>query len=234
MPGRMPPTSQPGVVVEDRARHLAEKTKRRIVPIAERFGGFLRIGPDETGVAVRQVHRKKVDLAFDPRDLCQSLAKIHLRMTGIVLQRHKHLALLQTSPPNVVPDYGDPARVAVLVAKPLKDPLRGMPLLSRPPLIRRQDPVDDPGKRVQLRARRRPPPPIAGGHRERQHLGYRPRVNPKTSRRFPLAHTFNLNRKTNPSVQLHALHPPAPAAFRQRPSAAGFLFRRYRTARSLQ
>src|SRR5215469_10513643 len=57
-------------------------------------------------------------------------------MTGIVLQRHKHLALLQTSPPNVVPDDGDPARVAVLVAKPLKDPLRGMPLLSRPPLIR--------------------------------------------------------------------------------------------------
>src|SRR5215470_2282151 len=54
-----------------------------------------------------------------------------------------------------------------------------------------------------------------GGHRERQHLGYRPRVNSKTSRRFPLAHTFNLNRKTNPSVQLHALHPPAPAAFRQ-------------------
>ena len=40
---------------------------------------------------------------------------------------------------------------------------------------------------------------------------------------------FNLNRKTNSSVQLHALHPPAPAAFRQRPSAAGFLFRRYRT-----
>jgi hypothetical protein len=155
-------------------------------------------------------------------------------MTRIVLQRHKHLALLQTSPPNVVPDDGDPARVAVLIAKPLKDPLRGMPLLSRPPLIRHQDPIDDPGKGVQLRARRRPPPAIPGGHRERQHFGYRPRVNPKTSRRFPLAHTFNLNRKTNSSVQLHALHPPAPAVFRQRPSAAGFLFRRYRIARSLQ
>jgi hypothetical protein len=25
-------------------------------------------------------------------------------------------------------------------------PLRGMPLLSRPTLIRRQDPIDDPGK----------------------------------------------------------------------------------------
>ena len=47
-----------------------------------------------------------------------------------------------------------------------------------------------------------------GGTEKRQHLGYRPRVNPKMSRRFPLAHTFNLNRKTNSSVQLHALHPP--------------------------
>jgi hypothetical protein len=74
-----------------------------------------------------------------------------------VLQRHKHLALLQTSPPNVFPDDGDPARVAMLVAKPLKDPLRSMPLLSRPPVIRRQDLINDPGKRIQLRARRRPP-----------------------------------------------------------------------------
>jgi hypothetical protein len=71
------------------------------VSVAERLGGFLRIGPHKTSVAVRQVRRKKVDLAFDPRDLCQGLAKIHLRMTGIVLQRHEHLALLHTSPPNV-------------------------------------------------------------------------------------------------------------------------------------
>jgi hypothetical protein len=48
-----------------------------------------------------------------------------------------------------------------------------------------------------------------GGHRKRQHLGYRPRVNPKTSRRFPLAQTFNLNRKTNSSVHLRTLHPSA-------------------------
>jgi hypothetical protein len=105
-------------------------------------------------------------LRSDPRDLCQSLAKIHLRMTAIVLQRHKHLALLRTAPPNVVLDDGDPARVAVLIAKSFKDPLRGMPLLSRATFIHRQDPVDDPGKRVQLRARRRPPPPIPGGGTE--------------------------------------------------------------------
>jgi hypothetical protein len=46
-----------------------------------------------------------------------------------------------------------------------------------------------------------------------------------------LAHTFDLNRKTHPSVKLHALHPPAPAASDKGQSAAGFLLRRYRSAR---
>jgi hypothetical protein len=32
----------------------------------------------------------------------------------------------------------------VLVAKPFENPLRGVPLLSRPTFIRRQHPVDDP------------------------------------------------------------------------------------------
>src|SRR6516164_5650697 len=58
-----------------------------------------------------------------------------------------------------------------------------------------------------------PAPPIPGGHRKRQHLGHRPRVNPKTQRRFPPAHACNLNRKANPSVRLHALHLLAPCRF---------------------
>src|SRR5216683_1421333 len=76
--------------------------------------------------------------------------------------------------------------------------------------------------------------PVPRWHRKRQHLRDRPRVDPKTSRRFPPAHTFNLNRKPYLSVKLHTLHPPAPAACRQRPSAAGFLLRRYRITRPLQ
>jgi hypothetical protein len=62
-------------------------------------------------------------------------------------------------------------------AKPFEDPLRGVPLLSRPILVHRQDPINDPGKRIQLRTR--------------------PRVDPKSLRRFPPARTFNLNRKPN-------------------------------------
>jgi len=33
-----------------------------------------------------------------------------------------------------------------------------------------------------------------------QHLGNRPRVDPKLTRRFPAAQTLNLNRKTNLSI----------------------------------
>src|SRR6516162_8955907 len=128
-------------------------------------------------------------------------------MARIVSQWHEHLAMPQPLRPHVVFNDGDPAGIAVLVAKPFKDPLRGMSLLSRPTLIPHQDPINDPGKPIQLRTRRRPAPPISGGHRKRQHLGDRPRVDPKTPRRLPLAHTFDLNGKTHPSIKLHALIP---------------------------
>jgi len=125
------------------------------VPVTERFGGFCRIGLHKTGITVRQVHRKEVDLALDPRDLRQRLAKIDLCMAGIVPQWHKHLAVPQPLRPHIVFNDGDPAGVTVLVAKPLEDSLRGMPLLARPTLIPRQDPVNDPGKPIEFGARRR-------------------------------------------------------------------------------
>ena len=165
--------------------------------VAERFGGLRRIGPHKARVTVRQVHREEVDLPLDPGDLRQRLAKIHLGVTGIVPQRHKHLAVLHPVQPHVVPDNGDPATVAVLVTQPFEDPLRRVPLLPRPSLIRCQDRLDDPDKRIQLRSRRRPAPPVPRRHRKRQHLRHRPRVDPKTPRRFPPAYPFNLNRKTN-------------------------------------
>jgi hypothetical protein len=65
-----------------------------------------------------------------------------------VPQRHEHLAMPQPVRPHVVLNDGDPASVAVLVANPFEDPLCRVPLLLRPRLIRRQDRVDNPGKRV--------------------------------------------------------------------------------------
>ena len=155
---------QGGVVVEDRARHLAEELECSVVPVTKRFGSLRRIGLHKAGIAVRQVHRKEVDLAFHPGDLRQRLAKIHLRVARIVPQRHEHLAMPQPPRQHVVLYDRDPAGVAVLVAKPLEDPLRGMPLLLRSSFIRRQDLVDDPGEWIEFRARRRPAPPVPGRH----------------------------------------------------------------------
>ena len=57
--------------------------------------------------------------------------------------------------------------------------------------ILQQNPVDDPAERVELRTHRRPAPPVPGRYRKRQHLRNRPRVDPKTPRRFPPAQTLD-------------------------------------------
>src|SRR5438270_4007563 len=199
---------QLGIVVEDRLRYAAEEAKCGVVPVAKRFGGFRRIGLHKAGVAVRQVDCKKVDLALYPGNLRHRLAKVRLRMAGIMPQRHEDLELPQSARQHVVLNNGDPAGIAVLVAKPLEDPLRGVPLLPRPALILRQDTVDDPGERVELRTRRWSPPPVPRRNRERQHLGYCPRIDPKLPRRFPSAQTLDLYGVPNPSIKLHYLHPP--------------------------
>src|SRR4051794_22465213 len=107
-----------------------------------------------------------MDLALHSGDFRQRLAEIHLCMTRIVPQRHEHLAMPQPPRQNIVFYDGDPAGIAVLVAKPLEDPLRGMPLLLRSRFIRRQSGIDDPGERVELRTRRRPAPPFSGRTRK--------------------------------------------------------------------
>src|SRR6266567_660229 len=199
------------IVVEDRLRYAAKEAECGVVPVAKRFGGLRRVGLHKAGVAMRQVDRKEVDLTLYPGDLRQRLTKVRLRMTRIVPQRYEDLELPLPARQHVVLNNGDPAGIAVLVAKPFEDPLRGMPLLPRPTLILRQDTVDDPGERVELRTRRRPAPPVPGRNRKRQHLGYFPRIDPKLPRCFPSAQTLDLYRVTNPPIKLHHLHPPPSA-----------------------
>jgi len=51
---------------------------------------------------------------------------------------------------------------------------------------------------------------VSRRNRERQHLGYCPRVNPKLPRRFRRAQTRDLNRVTNPPIKLHTPSSPRP------------------------
>ena len=200
---------QLGVVVQDRARHPAEELEADVVPFAEGFAALRRIGLHQAGVAVRQVHREEVDLPLHPADHRQRFAEVDLRVPGIVAQRHEHLALPLAALVHVVLYDRDPAGIPVLVPQPLEDPLRGVLLLGRPPLIFFQDPVDDPDERIQLRPHRRPAPPVSRRHRERQHLRYRPRVDTKPPRRLPPAHPLHIHRSPHLPVQLHAFHPSA-------------------------
>src|SRR5262245_50141968 len=222
-PGSLPcpipqnPSHRQGrVVIQNRARHLAKEAKRSAVPRAERLRGLRRIGLHEAGVAVRQVHGEEVDLLLHPADHRHGFAEVGLRMPGIVSQRYEHLPQPLAARQHVVLHDGDTAAIAMLVAQPLEDPLRGVPLLRPPVLIRLPDPVGEAEELIPPRPYRRLAPPVTGPHRERQHLRHRPRVYAKPSCRLPLADPLNEHCSPNLCIQLHALHPPALCPLGQR------------------
>jgi hypothetical protein len=83
---------QPGVVVEDRARHAAEEGEGRVVPVEEGLDPLGRVGLDEAGVRVRQVEAEEVDLAPLAADHRHRLAEVDLGVAGRVGERDEHLA----------------------------------------------------------------------------------------------------------------------------------------------
>ena len=101
---------------------------------------------------------RRVDLPFQPAYHRQSLAKVSLRVPRIMAQLHKHLTLTLALRQHVILDDGQTAAVAVLVAQTLEGPLRGVPLLRRPPLVPVQHPANDPDKGIELRTGRRSAP----------------------------------------------------------------------------
>jgi hypothetical protein len=150
-----------------------------------------------------------MDLPLRAADHRQRFAEVDLRVSRVVAQRHEHLALPLAALVHVVLYNSDPAAIAVLIPQPLEDPLRGVLLLRRLSLILLQDPIDDPDVRVQLRPRRRPAPPVSRRHRERQHLGHRPWVDPESPRCFAPAQPLNINRSSHLPIQFRAFHPSA-------------------------
>ena len=69
--------------------------------------------------------------------------------------------------------------------------------------------VDDAGEALQLRPPHRLGPPIPRGRRIAQHLLHRATVDPEPPARLPVAQTLLDNRKSNPRIELHAIHPPS-------------------------
>ena len=81
------------VVVEHRQRHAAEEREGMDMAVGPRLGRRRRVGPDVTGVAVRQVEGEEVRLLLDPADHHRAfLAEVRLGVAGRMMQRHEHLA----------------------------------------------------------------------------------------------------------------------------------------------
>src|SRR5450755_3825736 len=91
--------------------------------------------PKKPKAAVWQVHGEEVDLLFHPANHRHGFAEVRLRMPGIVPERYEHFPQPLAARLHVVLHDGETAGIAVLVAQPLEDPLRRMPLLRRPALI---------------------------------------------------------------------------------------------------
>ena len=172
------------------------------------LGRRRRIGPHKAGVTVRQVHDEEMRLLLHAADDHHRLAEIGLRMPRRMRQRHEHLAAAPLALPHVILHDRVAADEAVLIAKPLEHPLRGVPLFAVNLAITLQPAIDDPGEPVQLRPLHRGRPPVARGNREGQHLADAVARDAEMPGRLSLAHAFRTS-QTNLAIHLHGDDLPA-------------------------
>ena len=105
-------------------------------------------------------------------------------MPGWMRQRHERLAAPRPAEPDIILHHRVAAAKAMLVAQPLEDPLRRVPLLHRPRPIGLHDRVDHRQQRLQLGLRHRHRPRIARRQREPAHLQIRLAAQPENPRRL--------------------------------------------------
>ena len=167
-----------------------------------------RIGPDVTGIAVRQIHDEEMRLLLDTADDDHGLAEVSLRMSRRMRQRHEHLAAPPIALPHVILHDRVAAGEPVFIAKPLEHPLRRVALFAVDLAITLQPTVDDPGEGIQLRPLDRCRPPITGRDRERHHLADAVARDVEMPRGFSLAHALRTGQPNLP-IQIHGENPPA-------------------------
>ena len=192
--------------------------------IEKGFRRLPRIRLHEPQIGMRQDQAEEGDLLSLPADLDYRLAEVDLGMARRVMERNESLARRLPTGPDIILHDRIPAREPVLVAQPLENPVRRVPLLARHLRIgvRLQDRVDDAGEPVQLRTPHRLPPPVARRRRIAQHLLHRPAVDPEPPTGLVMAQSLLDNRQTNRRIELHAVHPSPLVATDKGPSVAQF------------
>ena len=198
---------EPGVVVQNRLRHAAEKIERRHMAVAEGFRRLGWIGLDEAAVRVRQIHAKVMKADLLARDIGVRLAKIRLRMPRAMAQGNEHLARAQHGPRHILPHDRVAAGKSFFIPQPFENPLRRVALLLVHAPVVFKDLVDPRHIRTKLLRRWPLAPPVARRNRILKHLRDRVAMNAKALRRLPAAQPVHHHRASYPGIEFHCEHP---------------------------
>src|SRR3990172_1830019 len=199
----------PGVVVQDGLRNAPEEGKRGIVAVAEGLRGLGRIGLDERGVAMRQVHDEKMGLLLHAPYHGHSLPEIHLRLPRRMEKRHEHLPPRKPFPLHVVLDDGVAPQKTVFAPQALEDALGGVMLLLGPRLVFQKPGIDEPREPFQLGPANRLCAPVSRRESKPQNLLDGGAMKPESPGCLPDAHPLHMARPPNLGIHFHAVHLPA-------------------------
>ena len=207
----------PVIVVQHRLRHAAEEGKRMHMAVHPCLCRCRWIGPNITGVAVRQIEGEEIGLLLDATNENQRLTKVRLPMTRRMVQRHKHLA----AAPLMLPHIGLHDRVAalktVLVPQPFENTLGCVTLLPGTTDIIAKPLIDDVCEPVQLWPLDRRRSAVAGRYRLDNHFINAVTGDPKRPGYRPLAQALLEIRPTHLQIQF----PPLGRLLRNRLTATG-------------
>ena len=195
----------PVIVVQHRLRHAAEEGKRMHMAVHPCLCRCRWIGPNITGVAVRQIEGEEIGLLLDATNENQRLTKVRLPMTRRMVQRHKHLA----AAPLMLPHIGLHDRVAalktVLVPQPFENTLGCVTLLPGTTDIIAKPLIDDVCEPVQLWPLDRRRSAVAGRYRVDNHFINAVTGDPKRPGYRPLAQALLEIRPTHLQIQFPPL-----------------------------
>ncbi|EEB82617.1 conserved hypothetical protein [Roseobacter sp. GAI101] len=175
------------IVVEHRLWHRSKERKRVNMPIQPSLGVRGRIGTDITGITMRQIQREEIGFLLNATNHNQRFAKVGLRMSGRMAQRHEHLTRTALLVAHIIFDDGVPAVEAAFITEPFKNALGCVSLLTRAHLVFRQPPINLIDICIQLRAFNRRRPPVSRRLRMRQHLRNTVPADPKIPSYLPPA-----------------------------------------------
>ena len=199
------------VIVQDRLWYTAKKSKCRHMAVAKGFRRLGRIGLDEAAIRVRQIHAKIMEPDLLAADVTIGFAKIRLRLTRPVAQRHKHLPRPQHGRCHILAHNRISARISPLFAQPLKNAKGRMTLLLVNATVAFKNQINPRNMHFELLRSRSLTASVARWNRKLQHLGNRVAVNAKPPGSLTTAKPINHHSTSDRGIKFHCKHPSSPS-----------------------